>query len=117
MAADPAGHMQAVGPSLMKKLRLERSSRFCGLCKFCMLAGAKLEAPLFAISETLLPLGENTYSLPKPLKTALFSIQGSSVSQDNFHSFMGPPPWKHFSVLFRVDNFCFIAHIKIMAKR
>lgn len=45
----------------MKKLRLERSSRFCGLCKFCMLAGAKLEAPLFAISETLLPLGRKIF--------------------------------------------------------
>ena len=30
---------------------------------------------------------------------------------------MGPPQWKHFSILFGVDNFCFIAHIKMIAKR
>lgn len=31
--------------------------------------------------------------------------------------FMGPPSVEIFSALFGIDNFCFIAHIKINAKR
>lgn len=80
-----------------------------------MLAGAKLEAPLFAISETLLPLEEKYFSFLKPLNSSVFHPR-EVLYLKMFHSFMDPP-WKHFSVLFRVDNFCFIAHIKIMGQR
>lgn len=61
--------------------------------------------------------GEKCSLLPELLKTALFYIHGMSVKPTMSHGFMGPPQWKHSPGFFRVDNFCFIAHIKISARR
>lgn len=73
---------------------------------------------LSVLSDVLLPLwGKCFFLLPELVKTALFSVQGDVRDAHDAPRLYGTPQWKHSSAFFRVDNCCFIAHIKIRARR
>lgn len=60
------------------------------------------------------------FPLPVPsqqLNSSLAYAQEDTLDGHRVPWFYGTPPVEIFSALFGIDNFCFIAHIKINAKR